>query len=399
MGVFLLLLTFYFTFNLLYRLRVFEVITYVYYWILPIILSFIPVFYLYILSITTPEFRLHRKHLLHFIPALFILVLNSPYLFVSQADKLLYITQRYSLPGSDSPLKYLLIVYVIGIYGICNIQLFYYLIQTVRLYRIHKQYIVNHYSYTENIDLNWILALIIAFVSFFILNNVLYIVGFKQHILSQVFYTVSMLGITLFAGIQGMRQKDLEREFIPVKLKASNAKTKIPAGVNEELTDTAELKQIHITEEIREPSGESQPEQYFLSKRNEPTGEKYSGSALSDVQKQLIIQKLEMLMTDEKIFIMDSLSVEHVAGRLQTNTKYISQVINEYHKKNFYNYINTYRVEEAKRLLLETGNEKYSILGIAQMVGFVSKSTFNSAFKRVTGITPSEFKKVGVERT
>jgi AraC-like DNA-binding protein len=84
--------------------------------------------------------------------------------------------------------------------------------------------------------------------------------------------------------------------------------------------------------------------------------------------------------------------VEEVAKRLGTRTKYVSQIINENYQKNFYNFINTYRVEEAMRLLADVENEKYSILGIAEIVGFVSKSTFNAAFKRVAGITPSEYR-------
>jgi AraC-like DNA-binding protein len=97
-------------------------------------------------------------------------------------------------------------------------------------------------------------------------------------------------------------------------------------------------------------------------------------------------------MQDEKIFINHKLSIEDVAFKLQTNTKYISQIINETYNKNFYNFINSYRIEEAKKLLVLTENEKYSILGIAQSVGFVSKSTFNVAFKHFTGLTPTEYK-------
>ena len=124
-----------------------------------------------------------------------------------------------------------------------------------------------------------------------------------------------------------------------------------------------------------------------------PIAEKYSGSTLTEDQRRVLISNLETLMNVDKIFIKDNLSVEEVAQMLSTKTKYISQIINENYRKNFYNFINTYRVEEAMRLLVAPENEKYSILGIAQLVGFVSKSTFNSAFKRVTDTTPSEYRK------
>jgi AraC-like DNA-binding protein len=119
---------------------------------------------------------------------------------------------------------------------------------------------------------------------------------------------------------------------------------------------------------------------------------KYSRSTLTDEQKKHLLSKLDDLLQKEKIFINEKLSIEDIALKLDTNTKYISQIINETYNKNFYNFINFYRIEEAKRLLISAENDKYSILGIAHSVGFVSKSTFNVAFKSYTGMTPTEFK-------
>ncbi|MBK7028552.1 MAG: AraC family transcriptional regulator [Bacteroidales bacterium] len=84
--------------------------------------------------------------------------------------------------------------------------------------------------------------------------------------------------------------------------------------------------------------------------------------------------------------------MDDVAVLLHTNSKYISQVINEYYEQNFYNYINSHRIEEAKSIIRMPGSEKYSLQGIANMVGFSSKSTFNKAFKKFTGNTPSEYR-------
>ena len=76
---------------------------------------------------------------------------------------------------------------------------------------------------------------------------------------------------------------------------------------------------------------------------------------------------------------------------MNTNKSYLSQVINEYFRKNFSTFVNEYRVKEASRLLLEKESENYTIEAIANSVGFKSKSAFNSAFKKFTGITPSYF--------
>ena len=126
---------------------------------------------------------------------------------------------------------------------------------------------------------------------------------------------------------------------------------------------------------------------------------KYSGSSLTSIQKVDLLLKLSKLMQEEKIFINHKLSIEDVAYKLESNTKYISQIINETYNKNFYNFINYHRIEEAKKLLVMAENEKYSILGMAQSVGFVSKSTFNVAFKRFTGLTPTEYKNKTASKT
>jgi AraC-like DNA-binding protein len=133
-------------------------------------------------------------------------------------------------------------------------------------------------------------------------------------------------------------------------------------------------------------------DEHPTTEKPQVTTEKYAGSGLTRQQKMQLIHKLENLMTNEKIFINSDLSIEDVALRLDTRTKNVSQIINEHYQRNFYNFINQYRIAEAQRLLNTKEFEKYSILGIAQSVGFVSKSTFNTAFKRHTGVTPSEFK-------
>lgn len=113
---------------------------------------------------------------------------------------------------------------------------------------------------------------------------------------------------------------------------------------------------------------------------------------MTDEQKSVLAEKLESLMLNEKVFTQSNLTIDHLAQRLETNSKYISQIINEFYQQNYYNYINSYRVNEAKLLLTNPATDKYSILGISVMAGFASKSTFNTAFRKFTGITPSEFR-------
>ncbi|NQY30498.1 MAG: AraC family transcriptional regulator [Flavobacteriaceae bacterium] len=76
---------------------------------------------------------------------------------------------------------------------------------------------------------------------------------------------------------------------------------------------------------------------------------------------------------------------------MDTNKSYTSKIINDYSNKNYNNFVNEYRVNEARKLLTEKENWSFTIEFIASKVGFKSKSTFNIAFKKFTGITPSYF--------
>ena len=119
--------------------------------------------------------------------------------------------------------------------------------------------------------------------------------------------------------------------------------------------------------------------------------EKYAGSLLSEEGNKLLYTSLLDLMEQEKVYLNNKLTIDEVAKRLMTNRSYLSQMINDKFKTNFNNFIIEYRVKEAQRLLLENNTNNYSIEGVSISVGFNSKSTFNSAFKKFTGIRPSEF--------
>jgi YesN/AraC family two-component response regulator len=105
-----------------------------------------------------------------------------------------------------------------------------------------------------------------------------------------------------------------------------------------------------------------------------------------------IAKKLEELMQKEKIFKDSEINLNKLAKLLNTNTSYLSQVINKHFKSNFKNYINAYRIEEAQKMFTDPKFDHYSIFGIGYEVGFKSKSSFNSAFKKITGVTPSIFR-------
>ncbi|GAA0713900.1 hypothetical protein GCM10009430_06280 [Aquimarina litoralis] len=106
-------------------------------------------------------------------------------------------------------------------------------------------------------------------------------------------------------------------------------------------------------------------------------------------------KELEFLMREAKIYQDPHLGLDSVAKKLKISSNYLSQLVNKLTGKNFADYINTFRVEDAKAKLRNHNFINYTIIGIALESGFNSKSTFYSAFKKLTGISPSDYRKNG----
>ena len=121
--------------------------------------------------------------------------------------------------------------------------------------------------------------------------------------------------------------------------------------------------------------------------------QKYEQSRLTDNEKKEYLQKLEYYFSSERPYLNPELTISEVAQNLSVSTKYLSQVINESLGKNFYDFINSYRIEEAKKQLNETNDSKKTVLEVLYESGFNSKSAFNTAFKRQTGYTPTQYRK------
>jgi len=119
---------------------------------------------------------------------------------------------------------------------------------------------------------------------------------------------------------------------------------------------------------------------------------KYENSNLSSEIKEECAIKLKSLLEEEKVFLKKDLTLSDISSQIGISPRNLSQIINEMFEKNFYDLINTHRVEEAKKRLIDSNNTK-TILEILYEVGFNSKSVFNSAFKKNTGFTPTEFRK------
>lgn len=121
--------------------------------------------------------------------------------------------------------------------------------------------------------------------------------------------------------------------------------------------------------------------------------QKYIDSKLTDEHKKELLTAILEKMKEEKPYLDKDFSLEGFAKQLGSIRSYVSQTINEELKLNFRNFVNQYRVSEARQMLTKPENKHLTIESIAYEVGFGSKSSFNAAFKAHTGITPSFFMK------
>lgn len=125
---------------------------------------------------------------------------------------------------------------------------------------------------------------------------------------------------------------------------------------------------------------------------------KYRGSHLSDEDKRQLLARIQEVMDSSEDIFSPDFSLERLAMLADSRYKYVSQVINEHYGQNFNTFLNSYRIKEAcKRMgdLEHYGN--YTIEAISESVGFKSRSTFVSSFKRITGLTPSQYQRLARE--
>lgn len=120
---------------------------------------------------------------------------------------------------------------------------------------------------------------------------------------------------------------------------------------------------------------------------------KYVRSTLSDERAEPMLRRLLEYFQNEKPYLDPELSLDALARRLAIPSKHLSQIINEQLGRNFNDWINAWRVEEAKRRLKDERSAHLSIVAIAEAAGFRSKSTFNTAFRKETSTTPSAYRR------
>ncbi len=355
LGVYMIILSFYYLLNKIILLDIEFLITINALLVLPIFLAFNPFYYLYVQSLTNESFSFKPKHILHYLPSfilfLFLLILS-------------FMSRNQEFQSQTELLFKLRVPVAVSIY---YIQVITYIIGMIILLNKHKKNLDQFFSYKENISLNWLWLFIIIYILFTTFDAAVYF----THIFDAYYkltYWVLMTLFVVFLGYFGTKQADI---YV--------GKIKILNKGDDDAPDT-----IIETNLLNDVAPEAVEDDKSL---------KYGRSSLANEQKEMILQSIVELMEKEKLFCNPHLVVDHLAERIHTNKKYISQVINEKLGKNFYQFVNEYRVQHVISMLEDEKFNNYTLEAIGDMAGFNSRSSLISSFKKITGKTPSDYKK------
>ncbi|MBI1767266.1 MAG: AraC family transcriptional regulator [Bacteroidetes bacterium] len=291
----------------------------------------------------------------HFLPFLIMLGLKMPFYLSSGEIKILHPEQPALSYIINGYIDYAEIVKIthLSIYG-------YVLLRQIRSYP--------SIGYMRPWA-NWILVFFISFIVLTILYwSIVVTLGYI--LLADYFISLSACGsIILLAWLGDSYEKLKEGEPIVDSL--------LP-----------HLKQQ--TQQSGQPlSAGSHPDENFSSEGGDI---KYKNSGLPASLAKKLAGELELLMSREQLYKENNLKLETLAEKLKSNRHFVSQVINQFYKTNFFDFINARRIDEAKRLLV-SGSHEMNIIEIAYAVGYNNKVTFNTVFKRITGVTPTEYRK------
>jgi len=314
------------------------------------LLSINPLLFLYVKSLTTERFSFNKKQLFHFLPfflsAFFVLIIISAYyIFNTNIPEKIYVHRElrntlYSIAYRTQVLIYVPIMWILSIR--------------------HIKQINNTFSYKDSKNnLLWLKAFLIIH-SIFVFSDLItstlrQMPVFDGYTILVGYYIFATFYI-IFLGCFLIKQKDIYHDS-----HLSHIKNIINKG--------------QIEEEDKEAIKEESPQ------------------ALSDTKSKEIYKKIVDLIKKDKLFENPELSIYLLSKKTNINSKYISYAVNKEAGVNFCTFINQFRVDEAKRLLDADRKNRYTLDSLSAIVGFHSYTSFYSWFKKLTGKTPSQYKK------
>ena len=300
----------------------------------------IPAFYLYVLSACYSDFKLKLKYIIHLLPFIIANIILLPRFYtVDGASKINFIINRQNmieLQFSHILFHLQTVVYLVAIFML--------------LRKAKKLYLENNAGKNVN-SYHWLfqftsvlsfLYLIVLFKNIFKFSDYLYISEWIK-----VVILVVELFIICWYLYKALNYPDL--------FKNIDSKQKLVADI------------------------------VLEQKSSEP--------AVNEKEYMEALSKLKQYMAEEMPFLNPSLTIQDVSAAIDIPVRDLSLLINHKLGQHFYDFVNTYRIEKTMDILKDVSKSKVTILEILYEVGFNSKSSFNTAFKKHTGYTPTSYRK------
>lgn len=291
-----------------------------------------PLLFLYVKSVAYQDFSWRKGYILHAIPlASYILFLAGILIATPSALSSLMAFKKSHL--SSSGMRFFV--------SLISVLLISYIGTSFRVLSSYRARIRNSFSSLEKINLSWLNLIIGGF-------GLIWLIGVINHLQS--------------TG-RGSGKPSLALSLINILI-------------------TFGMANIIIFRGLRQPEIFSGIEEKI----------KYEKSPLTEKDAERLLARLRDYIEKEKSYLVPGLSISALAREMSVPSRYLSQVINSKLHQNFLDFVNTYRIKEAKRLLSTSGQNGQTILEIGFEVGFNSKSVFNRAFKKHAGMPPREFR-------
>ena len=302
-------------------------------------LLFGPVVYFYFRAQVNRNFRLQRKHLIHFLP--YAVAFFYEFVFFVQGPEAVDYLQNST--------HFEILGYVNRLLMIASFV--FYFSQCIVIYKRYRKWSLHQFSNTDLISFNWFRNFIYAMIFWLLFREVMNIM---DAIMDLDFYqdwwwNLALVAVAFYIGLAGYEQKQPPKIFF-------DAFSPI-ADVSESLGTS----QDEINQENRDP------------------------------EKSATAKKLKYLMEEDKLFLQPDLNLQELALHLQVNAVQLSATINQVFGLNFNDYVNSLRIDEFVRLYKLDQSKTYTLLAIALDSGFNSKATFNRAFKKIKGSSPKEY--------
>jgi AraC-like DNA-binding protein len=307
-------------------------------------LLIMPLFYLYVLAACYTDFRLKQKHLLHTIPFLIINLILVPRFYLTSGTEKKYFFEHHNQMFEMYFFQVLI-----------EVQYLFYIISIFLILKKYKEIYLENYTNPSTSTYKWLFQMAVVFLTahtFVLCKNLLRYIDYNEVFLwANVVVGMVALFIMCWFVLKALNHPELFRGIDSKILLTKDIinKTEINANVIESKNDQDSI----ITDQI----------------------------AL-----------LKNYMMDHEPYLAPSLTIQELANQINIPVRDLSVLINHHMNQHFFDFVNEYRIQKAMNILKNQSKNHLTILEILYEVGFNSKSSFNTSFKKYTELTPTAYR-------